>query len=261
MNMIRYAAVAALSLAASATFAQSETRIATSTFDLTTVPMVSWTYPGVREVVLSDENGVTRLDMVSLDALRLWQHWPSPYSSSDGDHYLMTFDLQLRAGHRLTGIELSGSMFGDLHLAPVDPFFFDTPGSVGNTAFVDVSIGASAPPNDWGTVTSIGSTRLTDFDGIQSFLAGTRGLDLQGGFRLRIEGSAVARVVSPTRNGNCYTYEYSCANAYPAHASSVGVRDSVLTIYTQPVPEPSTYVLLMAGLFTLGAVARRRQQA
>ena len=121
-------------------------------------------------------------------------------------------------------------------------------GALTQTITFTVASGVNAFVGDavWQTSTATGTgPRLTGvnvdiFNSANALVASDNFLGTLGGFAV----SSFASAITP--------------GTYRLVATGTGVRDSVLDVSLSFVPEPGTYVLMLAGLGMVGFMARRR---
>ncbi len=121
-------------------------------------------------------------------------------------------------------------------------------GALSQTITFSVASGVNAFVGDavWQISTATGTgPRLTGvnidiFNSVNALVASDTFLGTLGGFAV----SSFASAITP--------------GTYRLVATGTGVRDSVLDVSLSFVPEPGTYVLMLAGLGMVGFMARRR---
>ena len=75
------------------------------------------------------------------------------------------------------------------------------------------------------------------------------------GFVLQLDGASIATVATPVNGVGVYLFD-SQRSMYSYSITIDGIRDGVA-----PVPEPSTWALVILGFGTVGTLARRKRAA
>ncbi|MEN9866219.1 MAG: hypothetical protein RL748_1809 [Pseudomonadota bacterium] len=228
----------ALALIASATTAHAQVSVSASTVDLTALNEHSYYPPNFS--LLSDQNGVAKFSLNSYGAASWWE---TNYGQT-GDYVQEYFTIGLHAGHRLTGFSITGQFNGQTYV-----YSDNNDGSATNSLGVYASITAEPYGQSYVNI----NRTINNLNGQQNMYLGASGLDLTGNKVLQLN-AAITVIAVPTtvcNDGGCRQ-----ENSF----SSIRLNNPVLTLNTQPVPEPETYAMMGIGLLLLGVVARRRKQ-
>ncbi|MUI11574.1 PEPxxWA-CTERM sorting domain-containing protein [Massilia dura] len=202
--------------------------------------------------LLSDVGGTARIAVNGFNVAsgsRLWDitsydagfpaefmNWESP-----------SFDFDVRDGYRITSMTLTGTITGVLKVGV--PPARGTPGEANN-----------AYSMNWGFVqggqsVSMEQHAVKDLNGDRQLQLNAN-LPLEGAFTMNINSEASLSALS----GVSYWYDGDDAEGFVYYKSyaSLNWHDAVLTVQVSPVPEPSTWGMLLAGVGLLGIAARRR---
>lgn len=159
-----------------------------------------------------------------------------------------------------------------------DNVTFSTTPSIGNSALYDIGSqfpGVSCPGNgtSCGLLTaeaqSTGSANILitfsrPVDSV-SVTYGTTGGPHSGIVSFTIDGDTIDQVVSPVAGGYAATdlFSYISPSAFTSiemTAPKAGALDIGKLYFAKPIPEPSTWALLLVGFAGLGWAKRRRQK-
>lgn len=136
------------------------------------------------------------------------------------------YDITVREGYRITGITVTGTFHGAL----------------AGTAENDIALAFLAwPPGiepTWST-----SARATGLDGVHNWSITTGPMALNGTVLLGFLGSASTYAAS--------TWQAD-SGTWLGSSAQIDARDLVLTIDVAPVPEPQTWLMLLAGIAVAG---------
>lgn len=160
--------------------------------------------------------------------------------------------------HKMT---LTGSGSGvqvfkltNTELANINDFVIDNV-AAGSTVVIDVS-GTSASFISWG----VELNRFASYNVVYNFADATN-LVVQG---VGMYGTLLAPNAAVTGaygqiNGNVIVSEWN--SSVQINSNHYFVATDIPALVTQPVPEPETYAMLLAGLGLVGFIGRRRQKA
>lgn len=201
--------------------------------------------------LLSASNGLVRIGM---DAAPWGERWDTAWHGSDGGIGNGVTNLlagSVREGYRITSMTLSAVVNGSLYLESRDcDNCSTTPGFANNTATLTWSVLRD------GAATVLPAAYASHVEGSQPFAA-TTALALEGSFQLAIGTENTVEASSPILN----VQELWGWVFHPLQATAeVRVADVTLSVQVTPVPEPSTYAMLAAGLAVAGWTAWRRQR-
>jgi hypothetical protein len=202
--------------------------------------------------LLSDVGGTTRIAVNGFNVAtgyRLWEissHYYGQFPAESVNWEYALFDFNVRDGYRITSMTFTGTLTGELEVGV--PPFGGTTGEANNQYTLNwgFSQGDQSIP--------MGQQTVKDLNGDQQLQLNAN-LPFTGNFQMYIssEGSLSAQ------SGVSYWYDGDDAegfNYYDSHAS-LNWHDAVLTVQVSPVPEPSTWGMLLAGVALLGVAARR----
>lgn len=185
-------------------------------------------------VVLSDDGRTTQIAAKDLFMEGPLEAIGGPVPSRWGSPGFGNYDLDVRAGYRITGITVSGTVTGELAVGIYPPEFGD-PYAINSISY---RFSAGSEEGTWMKVENVNGTQQFSF---------TSQLGLQGKSFVGIDTNKVVEAA-----GYGPTYEQSSR-------ASISVRDVIMTVQIAPVPEPGTYAMLLAGLALVGVAARRRK--
>lgn len=141
------------------------------------------------------------------------------------------YDITVRDGYRITGMTVTGTFHGTLA------------GSADN----DIGLAFLAwPPGSeptWST-----SAEAAGLDGVRSWSIATGPTALDGRVLLGFLGSASTYAASAWQPDS---------GAWLGSSAQIGARDLVLTIAVTPVPEPQSWLMLLAGIAVAGICRAR----
>lgn len=198
--------------------------------------------------LLSDTGGLVRIGM-AVGTLR--ESWDTDTHGDggigNGAEHLLTGIV--RQGYRITSMTLGAVVNGSLYLAARDCDLCETtPGMADNSATLNWSILRG------GEHAVLPAAFASHVDGAQA-IASTSSLPLDGPFQLALGVEATVAASSPVQ----LVWEGSDWQQYLLRATaSVDLSDVVLSVQVVPVPEPSMWAMLMAGLGVAAWAARRR---
>lgn len=158
-------------------------------------------------------------------------------------NYNTGYQLTLRDGYRITSIEWNLTFAGQLQQAtsPLDP-----PGQAANRTVdgMQLTSDGRVVGSDARMIESLNGTGQLQLSFATPDWYPVLGLELQSGVWMAAQGIAPNGILP----------------GLPSFAS-MNMTDAVLTIHTVlvPVPEPSTYAMLLGGLALVGVLARRRR--
>jgi hypothetical protein len=213
--------------------------------------------PGRADALIADANGAATFsllgarDMLKYDA-------ENPSGNGPYDHlYQGVFQLNVRAGYKITGYSLMGTFSGEHRVGqlPTGSNQNIMPLNWGAAyAAAGVAIRADLPAT--GGVVPPLSQRAVNLRGTQDFTLDSGPLDHAGPLSLYVEGSAFAE----RSHAEWWYLDDGYRGWDPSYAKIELSRPLLLTVYTQAVPEPHTYALTLAGLALIGGVLRRRRR-
>ncbi|GGC18519.1 PEP-CTERM sorting domain-containing protein [Pseudoduganella buxea] len=160
-----------------------------------------------------------------------------------GANYNTGYQIAVHSGYRITSIEWNLTFAGQLQQAtsPLDP-----PGQAVNRTFeaMQLTSEGNVVGADTRFIDNLNGTGQLQFSVATPVWYPALGLELQSGVWMAAQG------IPP--NG--------ILPGLPSFAS-LNMTDAVLTIHTVmvPVPEPSTYAMLLGGLALVGVLGRRRR--
>lgn len=196
--------------------------------------------------LLSSSNGVTRIALHGMEPnSAAVQSYGEPQTANNWNFAWALLTTTVQDGYQIRNASLTGTMTGVRSVGQ--------PGAVCDGCTVETGYAQNAGRFSFGQFgRSLLQQEVTNVDGVQTLAAG--GQTAWGGsFDMVLNASLDAdalgtRVLTP--NG----IEYLASNA------SVSLTEIVLTIeVASPVPEPETYMMLLAGLGVAGWAARRRK--
>jgi len=156
----------------------------------------------------------------------------------------------VRQGYRITSMTLSAVANGTLYLESLPCYScFVEEGEATNNAGIDMALTQDGERTDF-----LGS-RVHNVIGSQA-IAATATVPVEGDFVLDLSAGndASARGTHQVIFGSDWSSE-----RWLQATASIGVTNYLLTVQVAPVPEPSTYAMLLAGLGVAGWAARRRK--
>lgn len=199
--------------------------------------------------LLSDADGTTQIGL-----FMGLQHYTvgtaqagGPYNGDIAYHQLAG---SVRQGYRITSMTLSAVANGSLYVEslPCNACYVEE-GEATNNASIDMAL------TQGGERTEFGPTRVHDVTGQQAMTVNAS-VPVNGDFLLD---------VSTGNDASAYgTHQVILGSDWSSErwlqaTASIGVTDYLLTVQVAPVPEPSTYAMLLAGLGVAGWAARRRK--
>ncbi|GGZ02658.1 PEP-CTERM sorting domain-containing protein [Pseudoduganella plicata] len=227
--------------------ARAATTIDSSSFSLTWLTGVS-TGGNFNMKLLSDTDGRTQIGLsLGLQSYSVESDGPSGSANSDTAFHQLAGSV--RQGYRITSMTFSAVANGTLYREmPTWPCVYE-PGEATNNASMDMAL------TQGGERTEFGGTRVHDVIGQQAMTANA-GVPVDGDFLLDLStrSGAWAFGTETITYSDDWQYIY-----WLDSTASIGVTDYLLTVQVAPVPEPSTYAMLLAGLGVAGWAARRRK--
>lgn len=229
----------------SASTAHAATIVETAGFSL------AWTESSANPLdmqLLSDTGGLVRIGMaVGI----LGERWDTDTHGDGGignaaDHLLTGI---VRQGYRITSMTLSAVVSGSLYQEMRDCDLCETtPGAATNSATLNWSI------LQGGEHAVLPAAYASHVDGLQAVSA-TTAMPLEGPFQLALGAENTVAASSPVQ----LVWDEWNWNQYLLRATAaVEVSDVVLSVQVAPVPEPSTWAMLLAGLGVATWTVRRR---
>jgi hypothetical protein len=208
--------------------------------------------------LLSNTGGTARIDLdlsggelwspITVSSAGIWydRHW-LPHSTN--------FDIDLHDGYRITSIALSGTIFGSLDPGVPPPAQYPSSSAIGEaTNEFSITLRQYQYPAPSLTLAS------QVYDSIQGDRAVLVASDQVFYDDLTLNLSTEFEVTASS--GAYFGYGGPDSDPYAAEYPSTamfGVRNLMLTIQVAPVPEPSTWAMLVAGAGLLAFTARRRK--
>lgn len=263
-SMKKFIGITALGLACAGT-AQADAILDTHAFTLSN--NASWQESSV---LLSDANGVTKLDLSELQ-LNLANY---AYSQSNdslpgmaGNYDSYALNIGLKQGYQITGFSLSATFNGTLNVGKFNPD--DIPSNAeyspdhayATNSFTLGMLAGNADGN--GSYVHDRSTTHANLSGNLGAMLSADHLSLTNDFVLTMYGAVNSSALADqwTR----YNWWGSVYSEFMPSSANMEIDHPVLTIYSAPlaapVPEPETYAMLLAGLAAVTVLARRRKQA
>lgn len=202
--------------------------------------------------LLSDVDGTARIAVNGFNVATGYSLWDVtsydagfPAESVNWEYAL--FDFNVRDGYRITSMAFTGTLTGELKLGV--PPIAGTTGEANNQYTLNwgFSQGNQSIPMGQQTVKDLNGDQQLQLNG---------NLPFKGNFTMNINSEGSLSALS----GVSYWYDGDDAEVftyYKSHAS-LNWHDAVLTVQVSPVPEPSTWGMLLAGIGLLGMAARRR---
>lgn len=207
-------------------------------------------------VLLSDVNHVATFGLSDLQRTVNWSVGGTG-SNDDGDYGFSAYHIGLRSGYKVTRVEFSGTIVGELMPAAggeSTDWYRSSPGEAHNGSVLSLATGDDV----WSGAHGHQETQVVDVNGSQAFsLLGNTG-PLEHDFVASI-GASVHVSSEP---GMWYRINDEAPIVYTDSSAALHMENGQLRItYAAVVPEPGAYVMLLAGLAMVGALARRRAQA
>lgn len=232
-------------LIAPAVHAGGPVHIDAKEFTLNTKLSSGWQYSP--EKLSSDQNGIASISLP--DFGRRLQAGTYPSGIEFNDSYARSYIVTPRPGYRVSHFELSGLMEGELYRGQVPAGLSGSPGSVWGTMDLSASAWALQPSSILNQVTY----HAANVEGYVPFAIKSDPLDLSVPFEIYVSGRVTSTVWSATWQ--------SPSGGMGSDSSTLNIAwlNPTLTIYTQPVPEPQTYAMLLGGLAVIGALRRRQR--
>ncbi|WP_256077447.1 PEP-CTERM sorting domain-containing protein [Massilia sp. YIM B04103] len=194
--------------------------------------------------LLSDTNGITTISMgygpCCSDVI------DAGPGRSNGDNALQNFNVNTRAGYRVTGFSVSAKLIGSLSVGEHDGERGEATNR-GGFEFTAYQNGTTLLTRRWEQAQLQGTE--THLVSGQAVLPSSFSLDILAWQSAYAQG-ALYYTCNPA----------SCSEHWATSSASLKVTDLVLTVQTAPVPEPETYAMLLGGLAITAFVARRRQR-
>lgn len=209
--------------------------------------------------MISDSNNVAKFDLTNIATINYSA--TEKYDWSGGDMKFDFFSVSARDGYRVTSVEYSGVISGELLPAPDYPdswpysYWGGTATNVSQTTFSAYEPDAN-PPNYVQKILT-----FKDLNGTVPFSLKNSTQLLPQAFKISLEAYAW---VSVTPGGGEWFPGQGDEGYYSwmtPSTSTLRILNPVLTLTYAPlsaVPEPSTYAMLLAGLALCGIVRRRR---
>ncbi len=202
--------------------------------------------------LLSDAGGTTRIAVNGFNVASgnsLWDvtSYDAGFPAESMNWEYPSFDFDVRNGYRVTSMTLTGTITGVLKVGL--PAAGGTPGEANNAFFLSWGLSQA------GQSVSMAQQAVKDLNGDRQIQLNAD-LPFEGAFTMNINSEGSLSALS----GVSYWYDGDDAegfNYYQSYAS-LNWHDAVLTVQVSPVPEPSTWGMLLAGLGLLGMAARRR---
>lgn len=229
----------------SASTAHAATIIETTGFSL------AWTESSTNPLdmqLLSDTNGLVRIGM---SVGTMGESWDTDALGDGGignaAEHLMTGIVS--QGYRITSMTLSAVVNGSLYVEARDCDLCETtPGMADNSATLNWSLLRG------GEHAVLPAAYASHVDGIQAVSSTTR-TPVEGAFELALGAENTVAASSPVQ----LVWDGANWNSTILRATAaVDLSNVVLSVQVAPVPEPSTYAMLLAGLGVAGWRARRR---
>ncbi|HEX8611565.1 MAG TPA: PEP-CTERM sorting domain-containing protein [Telluria sp.] len=213
--------------------------------------------PGRADALIADANGAATFSLIGArDILKYDAQNPSGNGPYD-NLYQGVFQLNVRAGYKITGYSLMGTFSGQHYVGqfPTGSNQNIMPLNWGAAhARAGVAIRADLPAT--GGVVAPLSHEAVSLNGTEGFTLDSGPLDYAGPLNLYVEGSAYAEA----SHAEWWYLDYGFRGMDPSYAKIELSRPLLLTVYTQAVPEPHTYALTLAGLALIGGTLRRRRR-
>lgn len=228
--------------------AQASDRIDASGFSLAWND--GYSLNGFQMNLLSDANGTARIAFdVGMHNYNLDTAQPGG-GGDTGDSAWHQLAGSVQQGYRITSMTLSAVINGDLYLEsrPCNNCW-EMEGEASNRAGIEWSL------TQGGHKVTLPGSELHNLIG-QHTIELTAAQPLAPEFLLDISAYNFAKAVGTYQEiwgSDWSSYHYLQAS------SSIAITDYVLTVQVAPVPEPSTYAMLLAGLGVAGWAVRRRK--